>query len=179
MGNRSNLGLDMHSRVRGSTAILWLAVLVVANVGASVMHLGPELLQQTATQTAVHPPREAAYPLRVRTWASLDESQDAIDAGGIVGFDFGHGVALGQHEHLGGARNIAARRVGSLVYVTGAGSLDGTYRVAENVLAVDMDRADLGRIARGRLVAYTCVGRAEDGIRQVIALEPVESIGLA
>ncbi len=167
----------MFSRVRGSHAILYLAVLVVASVGATVALFGPGLLESPTKSAAGDPGHgsDAAYPLRVRTWATLDDSQEAIDAGGIVAFDYGHGIALGQHEHLGGARNIAARRVGSLVRVTGAGSIDGTYRVARNLLGNGLDEADLGRIAQGRLVAYTCVGRAEDGIRQVITLEPVES----
>ena len=168
----------MFSPVRGSNAILCLAVLAVvavATVGGTVAHLGAP---DATTEAAVDRSGDgsaSAYPLRVRTWATLDDAQAAIDAGGIVAFDFGHGVALGQHEHLGGARNIAARRIGSFVRVTGTGSVDGTYRVAENVLAQDMDEADLGRIARGRLVAYTCVGRSDNGIRQVIALEPVRS----
>jgi hypothetical protein len=167
----------MFSRVRGSNAILYLAVLAVASVGATFALLGPGLLEPS-TKPVVGDPGHgsaSAYPLRVRTWTTLEDSQEAIDAGGIVAFDFGHGIALGQHEHLGGARNIAARRVGSLVRVMGAGSIDGTYRVARNLLGNDIDEADLGRIAQGRLVAYTCVGRAEDGIRQVITLEPVES----
>lgn len=163
----------MNSPVRGSNAILCLAVLVLANVGVAVALLGPGTLEPpTGSATGQ---QGAAYPLHVRTWATLDDAQAAIDAGGIVAFDFGYGIALGQHDHLGGARNIAARRVGSLVRVTGAGRVDGTYRVAENILALDMDEADLGRIARGRLVAYTCVGPADDGVRQVIALEQVES----
>ena len=167
----------MNSPVRGSNAILWLAVLVLANVGVAVALLGPgspEPHTGAATGQQGHD-AAAPYPLRVRTWATLDDAQAAIDDGGIVAFDFGHGIALGQHDHLGGARNIAARRVGSLVRVTGAGRVDGTYRVAENILALDMDEADLGRIARGRLVAYTCVGPADDGVRQVIALEHVGS----
>ena len=163
----------MYSRVRGSNAILCLAVLVVANVGASVMHLGPELLGRT-TPVAAQPWQGPAHPLRVRTWATLDDSQEALDAGGIVAFDFGHGLALGQHNHLGGTRNIAARPVGSFVHVSGAGRIDGTYRVAENIRTLDMDEDDLGRIAQGRLVAYTCIGPSDDDVRQVIALEPVE-----
>jgi hypothetical protein len=160
--------------VRGSNAILCLAVLVVANAGVSLVHLGPGLLDRT-TPAATHPWTGSAHPLRVRTWATLDDSQEAIDAGGIVAFDFGHGVALGQHNHLGGTRNIAARPVGSFVRVTGAGSIDGTYRVAENIRTRNLDEDDLGRIAQGRLVAYTCVGRSAADVRQVIALEPVDS----
>lgn len=165
----------MYFRVRGSNAILCLAVLVVANVGASVVHRGPGLLERTIAPAAVHPGLEAAHPLRVSTWATLDDAQEAIDAGGIVAFDFGYGIALGQHNHRGGTRNIAARPVGSFVHVSGAGSIDGTYRVAENIRTLDMDEDDLGRIAQGRLVAYTCVGRSDDDVRQVIALEAVES----
>jgi hypothetical protein len=165
----------MYSRVRGSNAILCLAVLVVANVGASVVHLGPGWLDRTIAPAAVQPGIGTAHPLRVRTWATLDDSQEAIDAGGIVAFDFGYGIALGQHNHLGGTRNIAARPVGSFVRVSGAGRIDGTYRVAENIRTLDMDEDDLGRIAQGRLVAYTCIGRSDDDIRQVIALEPVKS----
>lgn len=166
----------MSSRVRGSNAILSLAVLAIANVGASVVHLGPGLLERTTAPAAIHLGQDVAHPLRVRTWATLDDSQEAIDAGGIVAFDFGYGIALGQHNHLGGTRNIAARPVGSLVRVSGAGSIDGTYRVAENIRTLDMDEGDLGRIAQGRLVAYTCIGPSDDDVRQVIALEPVESI---
>ena len=167
----------MFSRVRGSNAILYLAVVVVASVGATVALLGPDLLVPPTKSAGGHPGHgsDSAYPLHVRTWATLDNSQEAIDAGGIVAFDFGHGIALGQHEHLGGARNIAARPVGSLVRVTGAGRIDGTYRVTRNLLGNDIDEADLGRIAQGRLVAYTCVGPADDDVRQVITLEPVES----
>lgn len=165
----------MYSRVRGSNAILCLAVLVVANVGVSVVHLGPGWLERTTTPIAVHQVPGAVHPLRVRTWATLDDAQEAIDAGGIVAFDFGYGIALGEHNHLGGTRNIAARPVGSFVRVSGAGSIDGTYRVAENLRTLDMDEDDLGRIAQGRLVAYTCIGRSDDDVRQVIALEPVES----
>lgn len=165
----------MYPRQRGSNAILCLAVLVVANVGASVVHLGPGLLDRTSTTPAgTHPWTGSAHPLRVRTWATLDGSQQAIDAGGIVAFDFGYGIALGQHNHLGGTRNIAQRPLGSFVHVSGAGRIDGTYRVAEKVRTLDMDEVDLGRIARGRLVAYTCIGRSDDDVRQVIALEPVE-----
>jgi hypothetical protein len=165
----------MYSRVRGSKAILCLAVLVVANVGASVVHLGPGLLERADTKAATQPWSGSAHPLRVRTWATLDDSQEALDAGGIVAFDFGYGIALGQHNHLGGTRNIAARPVGSFVHVSGAGSIDGTYRVAENIRTVDMDEDDLGRIAQGRLVAYTCIGPSDDDVRQVIALERVDS----
>lgn len=165
----------MYSRVRGSNAILCLAVLVVANVGASVVHLDPGWLDRTIAPASVQPGIGAAHPLRVRTWATLDDSQEAIDAGGIVAFDFGYGIALGQHNYLGGTRNIAARPVGSFVRVSGAGRIDGTYRVAENIRTLDMDEDDLGRIAQGRLVAYTCIGRSDDDIRQVIALEPVTS----
>ena len=165
----------MYSAVRGSKAILCLAVLVVANVGASVVRLGPGLLESTTTPAAAHTGQQAAHPLRVSTWATLDDSQAAIDTGGIVAFDFGYGIALGQHNHLGGTRNIAERPVGSFVRVSGAGSIDGVYRVAENVRTLDMDDDDLGRIAQGRLVAYTCVGPSDEDVRQVIALEPVES----
>src|SRR5687767_11760994 len=113
----------MFSRVRGSNAIPYLTVVVVASVGAAVALLGPRLLEPPAKPPVGHAGdgSASAYPLRVRTWATLDDSQEAIDAGGIVAFDYGHGIALGQHEHLGGARNIAARQVGSLVRVTGAG----------------------------------------------------------
>jgi hypothetical protein len=165
----------MFSRVRGSNAILYLAVVVVAGVGVTVALLGPGLLEPPTKPAAGDAGSGSAFPLRVRTWATLDDSQEAIDAGGIVAFDYGHGIALGQHEHLGGARNIAARPVGSLVRVTGAGRIDGTYRVARNLLGNGIDEADLGRIAQGRLVAYTCVGPADDDVRQVITLEPVES----
>ncbi len=167
----------MYPRARGSKAILSLAVLVVANVGVAVAHRSPGLMERPTNPDVGHSgPRSAsAYPLRVSTWATLDDSQAAIDAGGIVAFDFGHGIALGQHNHLGGTRNIAARRVGSFVHVSGAGRIDGTYRVAEKTLTLDMDDALLGRIARGRLVAYTCIGRSADEVRQVIVLEPVES----
>jgi len=163
----------MYSPVRGSNLILSLAVLVVANVGATVVHLGPVWLERTETPAPVH--LGSVHPLPVRTWATLDDSQEAIDAGGIVAFDFGYGIALGQHNHLGGTHNIAARPVGSFVHVSGAGSIDGTYRVAENIRTLDMDEDDLGRIAQGRLVAYTCIGPSDDDVRQVIALEPVES----
>lgn len=158
--------------MRDSNLILSLAVLVVVNVGATVMHLGPGWVERPAV---TYPGQEAAYPLRVSTWATLDDSQEAIDAGGIVAFDFGYGIALGQHNYLGGTRNIAARPVGSFVHVSGAGSIDGMYRVAEKALTLDMDDADLGRFAQGRLVAYTCIGRAADDVRQVIALELVRS----
>ena len=164
----------MYSRVRGSTAILCLAVLVVANVGVSVAHLGPGLLERT-TPAVTQPWKGSAHPLRVRTWASLDDSQEALDAGGIVAFDFGYGIALGQHNHLGGTRNIAARPVGSCVHVSGAGSIDGTYRVSDNIRTLDMDEDDLGRIAQGRLVAYTCIGPSDDDVRQVIVLEPIRT----
>jgi hypothetical protein len=59
--------------------------------------------------------------------------------------------------------------------VSGAGRIDGTYRVAEKTLTLDMDEALLGRIAKGRLVAYTCIGRSADEVRQVIVLDRVES----
>ena len=165
----------MYPRVRGSNAILCLAVLVVANVGAAIVHIGPGLLDRSTPSVATQPRQVAAHPLRVRTWATLDDAQEAIDAGGIVAFDFGEGIALGQHNYLGGTRNIAARPVGSFVRVSGAGRIDGTYRVVEKTLTLDMDESLLGHIAQGRLVAYTCVGPAEEDVRQVIALEPVES----
>ena len=165
----------MYTPARGSNLILSLAVLVVANVGAAVVHLGPAWLERSATPATIHPWQGTAHPLRVRTWATLDDSQEAIDAGGIVAFDFGYGIALGQHNHLGGTRNIAARSVGSFVRVSGAGSIDGIYRVTENIRTLEMDEDDLGRIAQGRLVAYTCIGRSADDVRQVIALEPVDS----
>ena len=172
-----NLELGMFSRVRGSNAIFYLAGMVVASVGATIGYLGTGLLEAPTKPAASGTELRSgsAFQLRVRTWATLDDAQEAIDAGGIVAFDYGHGIALGQHEHLGGARNIAARRVGSLVRVTGAGSIDGTYRVTRNLLGNDIDEADLGRIAQGRLVAYTCVGPADDGVRQIITLEPVVS----
>jgi hypothetical protein len=166
----------MYSPALGSKAILWLAVVVGGtNVGVGVVRFGPELLDRITMPAAVQRVPESAHPLRVRTWASFDDAQEAIDAGGIVAFDFEHGIALGQHNHLGGTRNIAARPVGSFVRISGAGRIDGMYRVAESIRAVDMDEDDLGRIAHGRLVAYTCVGRAADDVRQVIALEPVAS----
>lgn len=165
----------MYSPVRGSKRIPILAVLAVANVGAAVVHLGPAWLERTEMPAALHPWQGSVHPLRVRTWATLDDAQEAIDAGGIVAFDFGYGIALGQHNHLGGTHNIAARPVGSFVRVSGAGSIDGTYRVAEKIRTLDMDEDDLGRIAQGRLVAYTCIGRSDDDVRQVIALEPVQS----
>ena len=163
----------MYSSVRGSSLILSLAVLVVANVGAVLVHLGPGWLERAETPASIHLRQGPAHPLPVRTWATLDDAQEALDDGGIVAFDFGYGIALGQHNHLGGTHNIAARPAGSLVRVSGAGSIDGTYRVAENIRTRDMDEDDLGRIARGRLVAYTCIGPSDADVRQVIALEPI------
>jgi hypothetical protein len=165
----------MYVPVRGSNLILSLAVLAIANVGATAVHLGLISLEQTEAPATIQPWEGSAHPLPVRTWATLDDAQEALDAGGIVAFDFGYGIALGQHNHLGGTRNIAARPVGSFVHVSGAGSIDGTYRVAASIRTLDMDEDDLGHIAQGRLVAYTCIGPSDDDVRQVIALEPVES----